>query len=298
MTAHTRGATALGLLAILFWSTSVGVTRSTAEALGPTGAPAVMFTVAAFLLLPKRTPLHLIPRPYLWLGGVLFVAYQLCFVLALGLARSRAEAIELGMINYLWPGLTVLCSVAADRQRPNWQVLTGLGVAIAGIATAASPAEGFSLLRILGNARENPVCYGLALTAAVVWALYSTSTKHMARGHSALWYYMLASAGTFWLLTFAQPERPAMAFSAGLLLLVGLSSAALALAYSFWNHGLLHGNIQLLALAANTTPLLASLFASLLLQIVLPLIFWIGAALVVVGSAVAGYGARKLAQPE
>ncbi|MFY9511352.1 MAG: aromatic amino acid DMT transporter YddG [Rubrivivax sp.] len=296
MSRFVPGATALGLLAILFWSTSVGVTRSTAEALGPTGAPAVLFTVSALLLLPGRTPLNLIPRGYLWLGGLLFVAYQLCFVLALGLARSRAEAIELGMVNYLWPGLTVLCSVAADRLRPNWQVLAGLGLALVGIATAASPADGLSLLRILGNARENPLCYGLALAAAVAWALYSTSTKHLAQGRSALWYHVAASACAFWLLHLAQPDPPRMAFSTGVVFLVGLSGAAVTLAYACWNRGLLHGNIHLLALAANTTPLLAALFASALLQTSLPPIFWIGAALVAVGSGVAGHGARKLAR--
>src|ERR1043165_4954961 len=54
----TQGATLLGLIAILFWSTSVGVTRSTIEFLGRTGAPAVMFTVSALLLLPTRTSLR------------------------------------------------------------------------------------------------------------------------------------------------------------------------------------------------------------------------------------------------
>ena len=54
----TQGATLLGLIAILFWSTSVGVTRSTIEFLGRTGAPAVMFTLSALLLLPTRSALR------------------------------------------------------------------------------------------------------------------------------------------------------------------------------------------------------------------------------------------------
>ena len=54
MSRSTQGATLLGLVAILFWSTSVGVTRSTIEFLGRTGAPAVLFTLSALLLLPMN----------------------------------------------------------------------------------------------------------------------------------------------------------------------------------------------------------------------------------------------------
>eukprot|EP01136_Pigoraptor_vietnamica_P034676 Opistho-1_new@98941 len=64
LTPSSRTTTLLGLVAILFWSTSVGVTRSTIEHLGPTGAPAVMFTLSTLFLLPRRTPLRELPRLY------------------------------------------------------------------------------------------------------------------------------------------------------------------------------------------------------------------------------------------
>ncbi len=293
MTPAPSSATALGLLAILFWSTSVGVTRNITELLGPTGAPAVLFTVSALLLLPRRSPLRDVPRTYLWLGGSLFVAYQLCFVLALAWARNRQEAIEVGMVNYLWPSLTVLGSTLANRQRPGALMLLGLALAFAGIVATGSPPEGLSLSRFFHNAAANPVSYGLALVAAGVWALYSVCTRHLARGHSPLWLFVALCAAVFWLLWALQTDAPALRLSTDGVLLIALASAALALAYGFWNHGLLHGNVALLGLAANGTPVLAALFASALLQTPLPLSFWLGAALVVLSSALAAYGARR-----
>ncbi|OWQ86977.1 hypothetical protein CDN99_19970 [Roseateles aquatilis] len=289
----SKGATLLGLIAILFWSTSVGVTRSTIEFLGRTGAPAVLFTLSALLLLPTRTSLRDLPRRYLWLGAALFVGYELCFVLALGLARTRHEAIEVGMINYLWPSLTVLFSSIAGRKRLNAVMLAGLALAFAGVITASSPPDGFSPGRFFHNAASNPLCYGLAFIGAIVWALYSTCTKHMAEGRNALWLFMALSAAGFWSVHLLNPERAPMTVSMHVVVQVALASAAVTLAYLLWNIGVLRGNIHVLGLAANGTPLMSALFASLLLDAPLSPIFWGGAAMVAAGSLVAGIGARR-----
>ncbi len=290
-----RTATLFGLLAILFWSTSVGVTRSTIEHLGPTGAPAVLFTLSALFLLPRRGDLRALPRLYLVLGALLFVAYELCFVLALGLARSRHEAIEVGMVNYLWPSLTVLVSAIAGRQRLNLMMLGGLALAFVGVMGAASPPEGLSLLRFFDHVAENPLCYGLALAGALVWALYSTCTKHLAQGHNGLWFFMILAAAAFWILHGLQAEPVPMRWTAAIVVQVLLASAAVTLAYTLWNLGVLHGHIQLLGLAANGTPLMSSLFAALLLSVPLPATFWTGAVMVALGSLLAALGARRAA---
>lgn len=63
----------------------------------------------------------------------------------------------------------------------------------------------------------------------------------------------------------------------------------MTLAYTLWNLGVLHGNIHALGLAANGTPLMSALFASLLLSTPLSATFWTGAALVALGSLAAGW---------
>lgn len=295
MSRSVQHATALGLVAVCLWSTSVGIMRATTEALGPTGAPAVLFTLATLLLLPRRTPLRELPRSYLYAGAALFVAYEVCFVLAIGLARSRSEAIEVGMVNYLWPSLTVLLSTLAGGQRPNGVMAGGLVLAFAGVVMAASPPEGLSLMRFFHNAAENPLSYGLALAGAFVWAAYSTCTKFLARGGNGLWFFMLLSALAFWGLHAAQTDPAPMVWHAGVMVQVALATTAMTLAYAFWNQGMLNGNIRLLGLAANGTPLMSALFASLLLSTPLPGIFWLGAAFVAIGSAVAALGAARSA---
>ena len=86
-------ATLLGLLAILLWSSVVGLIRSVSEGLGPIGGAAMIYSVSAvFLLLALRMPnLRLFPRPYLLLGSLLFVSYEICLSLSLGYANTRAQ---------------------------------------------------------------------------------------------------------------------------------------------------------------------------------------------------------------
>lgn len=51
------------------------------------------------------------------MGSGLFVAYEVCLSLALGFASSRNQAIELGVVNYLWPCLTVLLAIVMNGQK-------------------------------------------------------------------------------------------------------------------------------------------------------------------------------------
>lgn len=279
----------MGLGAILLWSTSVGTMRGITEHLGATGGAAVLYTLSALLLfaLTKRTPLKSFPPAYLLLGTALFVGYQLCFALSVGLARNRAEAIEVGMINYLWPSLTVVCSALALRQRVGALMLAGLALAFAGVVVACMPAQGFTLAGFVAHAAGNPLSYGLALGAALTWALYCVATSRLARGCNGVWLFMALSAVAFWVLHLVRPAA-AMHWSGPAVAQLLLAGSAVGAAYALWNLAILRGNVGTLGLAANATPLLSALFASLWLSTVLPISFWAGAALVVVGSVVAG----------
>ncbi len=282
----------MGLGAIALWSTSVGTLRGITEHLGATGGAAVLYTLSAALLLVlmKRTPLRAFPKAYLLLGAALFVGYQLCFALAVGLARNRTEAIEVGMVNYLWPSVTVVCSSLALHGRVGLVVLAGLALAFMGVVLACMPEQGVSLSGFVAHAQGNPLSYGLAFGAAITWALYSTATNRLAKGCNGLWLFMALSAGAFWTLHLLQPSTQAMRWSWPAVGQVLLASAAVGSAYALWNLALLRGRVDRLALAANGTPLLSALFASLWLSTTLPLMFWVGAALVVLGSVVAARG--------
>lgn len=51
------------------------------------------------------------PRRYLVWGSVLFVAYELCLALSICYAQTSRQAIEVGMVNCLWPALTLVFAI-------------------------------------------------------------------------------------------------------------------------------------------------------------------------------------------
>ena len=163
-----KNATLIGLVAIVLWSSLVGLIRSVSESLGATGGAAMIYTVASLLLLVTVgfTPLRAMPRKYLYWGSALFVSYELCLALSIGHAHSGQQAIEVGMVNYLWPTFTMLAAIAFNAQRANWLVLPGLLTSLAGIAWVLGGEQGMDLSGMLANVQRNPLSYGLALAGA------------------------------------------------------------------------------------------------------------------------------------
>ena len=70
-------ATLIGLIAIVLWSTMVGLIRGVSEGLGPVGGAAAIYSLSGLLLIftvgfPK---IRRVPVGYLIAGSVLFVSY-------------------------------------------------------------------------------------------------------------------------------------------------------------------------------------------------------------------------------
>ncbi len=68
-------ATLIGLIAIVLWSTMVGLIRGVSEGLGPAGGAAMIFTLSGLLLIftVGFPNIRKIPVRYLIAGSVLFV---------------------------------------------------------------------------------------------------------------------------------------------------------------------------------------------------------------------------------
>lgn len=145
LSAHT--ATFYGVLAILFWSTIVGLIKRVSEDFGPAFGAALIYTLGSvMLLLVTGFPaIRRWPRRYLIWGTLLFVSYEICFILALGFSQNRQQAIELGMVNYLWPSLTVGLAVLMGGQRLRLPLIAGLVLAVLGISRVIGGENGLSL---------------------------------------------------------------------------------------------------------------------------------------------------------
>ncbi|CAI2520418.1 aromatic amino acid DMT transporter YddG [Serratia liquefaciens] len=284
--AHYK-ATLLGLLAILLWSSVVGLIRSVSEGLGPIGGAAMIYSVSAvFLLLALRLPnLRLFPRSYLLLGSLLFVSYEICLSLSLGYANTRLQAIEVGMINYLWPCFTVLMALVFNGQKAKWWLLPGLLLSLFGIGWIMSGEGGWSPTQMLENVRSNPLSYSLAFGGAVIWALYCNLTKKIAQGHNGVVLFITLTAVALW-LKYAFSSENGMQFTLPVTLTLLCAGMAMGAGYAAWNVGILRGNMTLLATASYFTPVLSAVFAALVLDTALTANFWQGVVMVTAGSLI------------
>lgn len=287
-----RAATACGLLAILLWSTASGLIRSVSQAFGPLGGAALIYSLGTLLLvlLLGKPRLRSVPRLYLWLGSALFVAYEICLSLALGYANDANQAIELMVLNYLWPCLTVVLAIFMNGQRARWLIVPGTVLALTGILWVVS-GDGLSLSRIVANVRSNPLSYGLALSCAVTFALYCNVTRRYANGQNLVVLFFFVTSCLLWLkYAFSAEQLPAFALGNSLELLA--AGIAMAGGYALWNLGILRGNLTLLATASYFSPVLSSAFAALWLGAQLSGQFWQGAVLVTVGSLICWQATR------
>ncbi|MEI7369289.1 aromatic amino acid DMT transporter YddG [Pectobacterium sp. 1950-15] len=287
-------ATLTGLLAIILWSTSVGLIRSLTEALGPIGGAAMIYSTStlcllAFYGLPR---IKTLPRVYLFAGGAMFVCYEIFLSLSIGLADSRLQAIEIGMINYLWPSLTIFFSLFINQQKSRFLLWPGLVLSLGGIVWIMKGDSDWTPALLWNNILANPLAYSLAFSAALTWALYCNITKRYAQGKSGVSLFFFVSSLVLWMqYSFSAEGTISLTLPSALQLI--FMGASTALAYSAWNIGIQHGNLTLLATASYFTPVLSTFLAALWLNITPAVSFWQGVAMVTAGSLLCWYATRS-----
>src|SRR5262249_7325240 len=158
------------------------------------------YTVGSALLLATVGPTRVarMPRRYIAWGGGLFVAYELCLSLSLGYADNGRQAIEVGMVNYLWPTFTLTAAILFNRQRTNALIVPGFLLCITGICWVLGGDRGFDPAEMVANVRSNPPSYGLAFLGAVIWAGYCTVTARIADGQSGVTLFFALTAVALW----------------------------------------------------------------------------------------------------
>ena len=288
-----KKATLIGLLAILLWSAIVGLIKNVSEGFGAVGGAALIYSASAILLiftvgLPK---LRTFPRSYLIIGSVLFVCYELCLSLSLGFTHSGRQAIEVGMVNYLWPSLTIVLAVIVNRQKTHPLIVPGVLLAVAGICRVLGGDQGFSFSEIAHNVMDNPLSYGLALSGAVIWAVYCVVTKKIANGSNGITLFFILTALTLWLKFLLSPQPP-FVLSPEVCISLALAAMAMGFGYAAWNVGILHGNVTLLAAASYFIPIISSILAAFILRSHLTVSFWQGTAMVSLGSLMCWWSTR------
>lgn len=285
MTKQTK-ATAIGFCAILLWSSIVGLIKEVSHFFGATAGAALIYTVASFFLLflLKWVPLRKFPKHYLIFGALLMVSYELCLALSIGYSRNGRQAIEIGMVNYLWPSLTMIATVVFTARKATWLILPGIVLAMLGIVWVLGGEEGLSISEVLVNIKTNPLSYGLAFSGAVLWAAYCVVTIRMANGVNGMTLFFMLVAVVLWIKYLIEGGDTTVQFNFPSVAYLLLAAFAMGFGYAAWNVGILNGNVTVLAGASYFIPVMSSALSSFILATPLGLRFWQGALMVCVGS--------------
>ena len=284
--------TILGLLAILFWSTTVAFGRRLTEQLGTLTAACLIYLLGGSLGCAyqnlgrkRRSEARTWTRQYVLGCGGLFVLYMVSLYAALGLAHDRRQVLEVGLLNYLWPTLTLIFFTAIIGLKASPLLALGVSTATVGVVLAMTqdqPDPWFSLLA--GFRLGWP--HVLGVVAAVSWALYSTLSRKWAGGQEegAVFLFMLVTGTILGTARLFVSEHTVWTWRA--LGELGFMAVVPNLAYVFWDQAMRKGDIVLVASCSYLTPLLSTLTSCLYLGVTAGPRLWMGVVLVVLGAVV------------
>jgi len=244
----------LALFSIIIWSTLAFLSTGTAS-LPPLFAVGIALCVGGLVGLVRvrdwRVPLSTLA---VGVGGI-FGYHALLFA-----AFRLAPAVEVNILNYLWPLLIVALAPVYLKSMP----LTPRNIlgALLGLAGAVMVVGGGRLnLQITGIPG-----YALAILAAFTWASYSLLTKRVqAFATGAVGFFCLVSgvlslglwaAGEF--LTTGRLELPTMGTREAVYLVL-LGIGPMGGAFYTWDAALKRGDPRTIGALAYLTPLLSTL---------------------------------------
>ena len=298
--------TIFGILAILFWGTTIAFSRSLTEQLGPLTAASWIYMLSGIwgciYLINKPGGIKKIfqlPILYLIGCGTLFIFYMVCLYLAVGLAFSREQVIEVSIINYLWPGLTLIFSLPILHKKGKIILIPGIVIAFAGFYLATVNSGMFSWEVFKGNFQVSYLPYLLAFMAAITWGLYSNLVRRWA-GHTeggAVPLFLLATGLVLTTIRFVFPEESYWTPQV-IVELLYMSVFPTFLAYTFWDRAMRKGKIILVVSFSYFTPLLSIVISSLYLQVAVKANLWIACGLVIAGAVICRFSIIDKTQKE
>lgn len=284
-----------GIIACLIWSAAILVMNLLGTAFGSLYAAGLELGIAGLLLAfsawvrgdLRRIGLHS-HLCHLVCGGFWLLNVTLSW-LAVSLVHSKGELLVTGLLNYLWPSLTLILAIPILKKQATLWLVPGMNAVVIGIvlgkvATAPEGATQDALMHI------NPWAYSLAVLDAIAWALYSNYSRKLSnpQGASAVPFYMLI--GSVFLLAASglseEPRNPSIFDWAFLL----FWSIAAALAYLFWDIGMRFGNVVTVSTTSMLIPLLSTILTAYVSGHAVSVALIVAAGLVVVGSRICSRG--------
>jgi drug/metabolite transporter (DMT)-like permease len=221
--------------------------------------------------------------------GSMWIANLILAWTAFATARTPGQLVVTGLINYLWPSLTLLLAIPILGKKATWWLAPGLAAVTVGIALGklATAPEG-TLSALLSD--FNTLSYICAAMDALAWALYSNFSRKLSNpdGSSPIALYM-TTAGVLILGASCLANTSLTPSWGSWLLLISWSCVA-ALSYLFWDIGMRRGNVITLSTTSMLTPLLSTIITAIFSGHGISFSIVISGALVVIGSSICKRG--------
>ena len=251
----TARATAIGFSAVAMWALLALFTDASGK-VPPFQLSAMSFAIGAALGLavraatPRKPPQDGVPAA-VWAVGIggLF-GYHFFYFTAL----RNAPAAEASLIAYLWPLFIVVGSALMPGEKLRWHHLAGALLGLAGTALIITRGG------VIAFDARFAFGYSMALVCAFLWTGYSLLSRRFADVPTSMVTWFCAATAVLSALCHVALEQTVWPSSAGEWLAVaGLGLMPVGAAFYAWDHGVKHGNIQVLGASSYAAPLLSTL---------------------------------------
>ncbi|MDZ5699107.1 DMT family transporter [Chelativorans sp. M5D2P16] len=248
-------ATLIGFSAVAMWALLALFTAASGQ-VPPFQLSAMSFAVGTVIGLlaqsffPTFRQRGSVP-PSVWLVGIggLFGYHFLYFT-----ALRNAPAVEASLIAYLWPLLIVLGSALMPGERLGWHHVAGAFLGLFGTFLIITKGGGFAF-----DSRYT-VGYAAAGGCALFWSGYSLLSRRFQAVPTSIVTWFCAAAAVLSALCHLALEQTVWPAGTGeWLAVLGLGLLPVGAAFYAWDHGVKHGNIQVLGASSYAAPLLSTL---------------------------------------
>lgn len=247
-------ATLIGFSAVAMWALLALLTAASGD-VPPFLLSALTFAVGTLVGLVMRVAApptaHPPVPPVVWLIGIAgLFGYHFFYFTAL----RNAPAVDASLIAYLWPLLIVVGSALLPGETLRWHHVAGAVLGLLGAFLIVSKGGGLSF------DGRHAFGYAMAGLCALTWSAYSLlSRRFPAVPTSVVTWFCAATAILSLACHLAIEDTVWPQGWSQWLAVLGLGLMPVGAAFYAWDHGVKHGDIQVLGAASYAAPLLSTL---------------------------------------